>query len=188
LSRPPGSGKSPYLCLALVHGRARTPRAPPPESPFLRRFPFPQWASCPAHRSLQEEVSLLKQEPPIRRTLGVVSRFSFRCISRESIAVPNDGRYFCSSCRKALGSISWCDQGRAPLFTELPRGGLLGNSGGTKRARAVRPRPTAASVTVGREDLHPARNNIHLLVDAFPPGQPYLEGNRRETSRRKEQR
>jgi hypothetical protein len=24
--------------------------------------------------------------------------------------------------------------------------------------------PTAASVTVGREDLHPARNNIHLLV------------------------
>jgi hypothetical protein len=40
--------------------------------------------------------------------------------------------------------------------------------------------PTAASVTVGREDLHPARN-IHLLVDAFPPGpqyhprQPYMK-------------
>jgi hypothetical protein len=48
--------------------------------------------------------------------------------------------------------------------------------------------PTALSVTVGREDLHPARNNIHLLVDALPPGQPYLEGNRRVTSRRKEKR
>jgi len=41
--------------------------------------------------------------------------------------------------------------------------------------------PTAASVTVGREDLHPARNNIHLLVDAFPPSpqyhssQPYMK-------------
>ena len=39
----------------------------------------------------------------------------------------------------------------------------------------------AASVTGGREDLHPARNNIHLLVDAFPPGpqyhprQPYMK-------------
>jgi hypothetical protein len=40
---------------------------------------------------------------------------------------------------------------------------------------------TVTSVTVGREDLHPARNNIHLLVDAFPPGtqyhprQPYMK-------------
>jgi hypothetical protein len=40
---------------------------------------------------------------------------------------------------------------------------------------------TAASVTIGCEDLHPARNNIHLLVDAFPPGpqyhprQPYMK-------------
>ena len=47
--------------------------------------------------------------------------------------------------------------------------------------------PTVASVTVGREDLHPARN-IHLMVDAFPPGQLYLENNRRVTSRRKEKR
>jgi hypothetical protein len=29
---------------------------------------------------------------------------------------------------------------------------------------------------------------IYLLVVALPPGQPYLEGNRRETSRRKEKR
>jgi len=41
--------------------------------------------------------------------------------------------------------------------------------------------PTAASVTVGCKDLHPARNNIHLLVDVFPPGpqyhprQPYMK-------------
>jgi hypothetical protein len=35
--------------------------------------------------------------------------------------------------------------------------------------------PTAASVTVGREDLHPACN-IHLLVDAFPPGLQYHPG------------
>ena len=40
--------------------------------------------------------------------------------------------------------------------------------------------PIAASVTVSREDLHPARN-IHLLVDAFSPGlqyhpsQPYMK-------------
>ena len=40
--------------------------------------------------------------------------------------------------------------------------------------------PTAASVTVGCKDLHPARN-IHLSVDAFPPGlqyhqrQPYMK-------------
>jgi hypothetical protein len=54
--------------------------------------------------------------------------------------------------------------------------GLLGNSGGTKRARAVRPRPTAAAVIVGREVLHPARNNIHRLVDAFPPGLQYHPG------------
>jgi hypothetical protein len=39
---------------------------------------------------------------------------------------------------------------------------------------------TAASVTIGCEDLHPARN-IHLLVDAFPlgpqyhPRQPYMK-------------
>ena len=32
--------------------------------------------------------------------------------------------------------------------------------------------PTTASVTVGREDLHPARN-IHQKVDAFPPGLQY---------------
>ena len=40
--------------------------------------------------------------------------------------------------------------------------------------------PTAASVTVGCEALHPARN-IHHLVGAFPPGpqyhpkQPYMK-------------
>ena len=41
--------------------------------------------------------------------------------------------------------------------------------------------PTAASVTVGCKDLHPVRNNIHLLVDAIAPGpqyhprQPYMK-------------
>jgi hypothetical protein len=40
--------------------------------------------------------------------------------------------------------------------------------------------PTAASRPVSREDLYPA-HNIHLLVDAFPPGpqyhprQPYMK-------------
>jgi len=42
---------------------------------------------------------------------------------------------------------------REEVFSEVWAGGI----------------PTAASVTVGCEDLHPARN-IHLLVDAFPPG------------------
>src|SRR5215212_168905 len=85
-------------------------------------------------------------------------------------------------------SRSVCHRRAKPIYWTVSRRGLLGNSGGTKRARAVRPRPTAASVTVDRQDLLPARNNIHLLVDAFPPGQPYLEGNRRVTSRRKEKR
>ena len=46
-----------------------------------------------------------------------------------------------------------------PLFTGLPRRKVFSEvwSGGI---------PTAASVTVGREDLH-------HLVDAFPPGLPY---------------
>jgi len=53
-----------------------------------------------------------------------------------------------------------------PLFTELPRRRVFSEvwSGGI---------PTAATVIVGREDLHPARNNINLLVDAFPPGPQY---------------
>jgi hypothetical protein len=40
--------------------------------------------------------------------------------------------------------------------------------------------PSAASVTVGREDLHPPRNIYHL-VDAFPPGPQYHP--RKETAR-----
>ena len=50
------------------------------------------------------------------------------------------------------------------MFSEFRSGGIL----------------TAASVTVSREDLHPARN-IHQMVDAFPPGphyypkQPYMK-------------
>ena len=60
-----------------------------------------------------------------------------------------------------------------PLFTGLPRRRVFSEvwSGGI---------PTAASVTVSRDDLHPARN-IHLLMDAFPlspqyhPSQPYMK-------------
>jgi hypothetical protein len=37
--------------------------------------------------------------------------------------------------------------------------------------------PTTASVTIRREDLNPARNNIHLLVDAFPPGRITIQRN-----------
>ena len=42
--------------------------------------------------------------------------------------MPSDGCYFCSSCHKAPARIGWWNQDRALLFTELPRGDLLGNS------------------------------------------------------------
>jgi hypothetical protein len=67
-----------------------------------------------------------------------------------------------------------------PLFTESPRRGVLGNSKRVFSEVWSGGIPTTASVTVGREDLHPA-HNIHLLVDAFPPGlqyhprQPYMK-------------
>ena len=41
----------------------------------------------------------------------------------------------------------------------------------------VEPVSAENSVTVGREDLHPARNNTHLLVDAFPPGRITIQRN-----------
>jgi hypothetical protein len=67
------------------------------------------------------------------------------------------------------------------LFSESPKRVLLGNSKRVFSEVWSGGIPTTASVTVGREDLHPARNNIHLLVDAFPPGpqyhprQPYMK-------------
>lgn len=101
-----------------------------------------------------------KQEPLIR-TLGVVSRFSFRCIRRESIAVPSGDRYFCFSCRKAPARIGWGDQDRtplyrgrpSPLFTELPRRGLHGNrAAGATTYSCKRAQPRSCELTFPQSD------------------------------------